>query len=212
MVLEELWCTVLWFHPLARVLVSRLDLAREILVDRCVVAATGDRPVYAKALSAFAHDRPAVRTVTLFIRSSHLAERIAALSQEVRMSRRLTLAVVSALGLLVTTATAATLRLVPMAPAQEKGVTLPRPIYEEKPQYTAAAMNAKIEGTVLLAVVVEADGTVGSVEITRSLDTVYGLDDAAVYAARQWRFEPGRVDGKPVPVEVTLEFTFTLRN
>jgi TonB family protein len=46
----------------------------------------------------------------------------------------------------------------------------------------------------------------------QSLDTRYGLDEAAVRAASQWRFEPGRRDGKPVPVLITVEMTFALRD
>jgi len=43
------------------------------------------------------------------------------------------------------------------------------------------------------------------------LDTQHGLDDEAVKALKQWRFSPGTKDGKPVPVVVELEMTFTLR-
>jgi TonB family protein len=92
------------------------------------------------------------------------------------------------------------------------GVTLPHAIHEQKPQYTREAMAAGIQGTVMMSLVVRSDGTVGPVEVTRSLDKTYGLDESAVAAARQWRFEPGRKDGKPVAVEVTLELTFTLRD
>jgi TonB family protein len=92
------------------------------------------------------------------------------------------------------------------------GITLPKPTFEQKPQYTKEAMAAGIQGTVLMSLVVRSDGTVGPVEVTRSLDKTYGLDESAVAAARQWRFEPGRKDGKPVAVEVALELTFTLRD
>src|SRR5262245_9985993 len=54
------------------------------------------------------------------------------------------------------------------------GVTLPRPIHEEKPQYTKEALAAGIQGTVLLSAVVDKDGTVGRVEVIRSLDKMYG--------------------------------------
>jgi len=91
------------------------------------------------------------------------------------------------------------------------GVTLPKPIHEEKPQYTKEALKAGIQGSVLLNVVVLKDGTVGQVDIARSLDKVYGLDESAIKAARQWRFEPGTKDGKPVPVLVTIELSFYLR-
>jgi protein TonB len=54
-------------------------------------------------------------------------------------------------------------------------------------------------------------GGVGDVTVTESLDPVYGLDDAAVTAAKQWRFEPATKDGKPVTVAVDVEMTFTLK-
>ncbi len=82
---------------------------------------------------------------------------------------------------------------------------------EVKPQYTADAMRAKIQGTAVLDCVVKADGTVGECGVVRSLDATFGLDQEAVKAARQWRFTPGRHLGQPVPVLVTIELTFTLR-
>jgi TonB family protein len=91
------------------------------------------------------------------------------------------------------------------------GITLPRPIREVKPQYTAEAMRAKIQGEVWLEAVVMPDGTVGKVEIVRSLDSVFGLDQEAIKAAKQWRFAPGTRQGEPVPVLVTISMTFTLR-
>jgi len=96
-------------------------------------------------------------------------------------------------------------------PGRDAGVVLPRVVKEAKPYYTAAAMQAKIQGTVWMHIVVLATGDVGDVVVTESLDKEYGLDDAAVEAARQWKFEPGKKDGKPVPVEVTVEMTFTLK-
>lgn len=91
------------------------------------------------------------------------------------------------------------------------GIENPRVIREVKPQYTAEAMRAKIQGVVLLEAVVEPDGTVGDVRVVRSLDPVFGLDQEALKAARQWRFVPGRRQGQPVPVLVSIELTFTLR-
>jgi protein TonB len=90
------------------------------------------------------------------------------------------------------------------------GLTLPKVISDAKPAYTATAMRAKVEGTVILSAVVEKDGTVGDVKVLRALDA--GLDEEAIRAAKLWRFVPGTKDGKPVPVEVTLELTFTLRS
>jgi protein TonB len=91
------------------------------------------------------------------------------------------------------------------------GVINPRILREIKPQYTADAMRAKVQGTVLLECVVLADGSVGRVDVVRSLDPTFGLDQEAVKAAKQWRFQPGTRFGEPVAVLVTIELTFTLR-
>ncbi|MGH9314348.1 MAG: energy transducer TonB [Vicinamibacterales bacterium] len=91
------------------------------------------------------------------------------------------------------------------------GVETPRIVREVKPQYTADAMRAKIQGVVELEAVVLPDGTVGAVQVTRSLDRTFGLDQKAIEAVKQWRFIAGRRLGQPVPVLVTIELTFTLR-
>jgi protein TonB len=90
-------------------------------------------------------------------------------------------------------------------------VSSPRLIRKVDPEYTSAAMYAKLQGTVVLEAVVLADGTVGDVRIVRSLDSTFGLDLNAIKAVRQWRFVPGSQYGKPVAVVVTVELTYTLR-
>ena len=91
------------------------------------------------------------------------------------------------------------------------GVELPRVVQEIRPQYTADAMRAKVQGTVWVECVVLPDGTVGEANVTKSLDSVFGLDQEALKAAKRWRFIPGRRLGQPVSVLVTIELTFTLR-
>jgi protein TonB len=91
------------------------------------------------------------------------------------------------------------------------GVTPPILIKEVKPRYTSQAMRARIEGTATVEVVVLPDGSVGSVRVVRSLDAVFGLDQEAVDAVKLWRFNPGKFGGRPVPVVVDIELTFTLR-
>jgi TonB family protein len=91
------------------------------------------------------------------------------------------------------------------------GVENPRLLRDVKPQYTAEAMRAKVQGAVLLECVVLPDGTVGSVTVKKSLDKTFGLDEEAIKAAKQWRFAPGTRLGEPVPVLVTIELSFALR-
>jgi TonB family protein len=90
------------------------------------------------------------------------------------------------------------------------GVSSPRLLYEVKPDYTSEARRARIQGVVTMEAVVLPDGSVGDVRIVRSLDTEFGLDKEAVNTVKKWRFEPGMREGKPVPVLVTVEMSFTL--
>ena len=91
------------------------------------------------------------------------------------------------------------------------GVSMPEVIYEKKPEYTVAAVTAKVQGTVEVEALVNADGTVKEVRVVRSVDDRFGLDEQAVAAVRQWRFRPALKDGRPVPVRVLIELTFRLR-
>ncbi len=91
------------------------------------------------------------------------------------------------------------------------GLISPEVVFERKPEYTSEAMRAKVQGTVEVEAVVNVDGSVGQVHIVRSLDDRFGLDQKAVEAVRHWKFRPGTRFGKPVPVLVLIELTFTLR-
>jgi TonB family protein len=93
----------------------------------------------------------------------------------------------------------------------DEGVDMPVLIHEVRPNYTAAAMRARIVGIVALEAIVNADGTVGDLRVRRSLDSELGLDDEAIKAARQWHFKPGTRFGQPVPVLVEIEMSFRLK-
>ena len=80
-----------------------------------------------------------------------------------------------------------------------------------QPEYTSDALRAKIEGTVHLEMVVLPDGTVGDVTVVKSLDPVFGLDQEAIKAARQWLFKPATRFGEPVALLVVAELYFNLR-
>jgi protein TonB len=90
-------------------------------------------------------------------------------------------------------------------------VKAPKLLYEVKPPYTADARRAGIQGVIVMEAVVLADGNVGDVRVTRSLDKKFGLDDEAVRTLRKWRFEAGMKGGIAVPVLVEVEMTFTVR-
>lgn len=223
--MAEVWCACLWFHPGARLLAARLELAREMCLDQQTVATIGDRRSYAEALLAFGGASRPSANVPAFIHRDQVSRRVAALTGKVKtMTRTRRSLIVTGVSLAVTAATASAAWIAPMSGASAlarragqdafragDGVSLPTVVHEVKPQYTPEALAAKIEGDVLMSVVVLTDGSVGDVTVEQSLDQTYGLDAAAVEAAEQWRFEPGRKDGRPVPVQVELMMRFTLK-
>ena len=91
------------------------------------------------------------------------------------------------------------------------GVRLPVAIKQVRPQYTEEAKQARLQGTVWLDCVVASNGAPRDIIVARSLDTVYGLDQAAINTLKQWRFKPGTKEGKAVAVRVKVEMTFTLK-
>jgi protein TonB len=92
-----------------------------------------------------------------------------------------------------------------------QGIQDPQLVKDRKPAYTEGALNAGIEGNVQVEAVVGTDGTVGEVRVVKSLDKEYGLDQAAIDAVKGWQFKPGRKDGQPVPVLVTIDLSFKVR-
>jgi TonB family protein len=217
---EEAWCAVFWFHPLARILAARLSIAREMVVDEWTILITRDRRAYAEALLAFSNPQPHIVGATPFIGRRALSQRIALIASEAVMSpRRALWSIAVALGVLIGT-TVAIIERVPMfatlhaqSPVYEpgRGVTLPVVLHEVKPEYTKAAMQQQIQGSVVMLCVVGESGDITDAEVTRSLDAEFGLDQAAIDAVRQWKFKPGRKGDTPVAVRVTIEMTFTLK-
>ena len=88
------------------------------------------------------------------------------------------------------------------------GVTAPRVIYSPDPDFSEEARKARFQGTVVLWVIVGTDGRTHDIRVFRSLGM--GLDEKAIEAIRQWRFEPGRKNGIPVAVQVNVEVNFRL--
>jgi TonB family protein len=221
-IVEEVWCAVLWFHPAARLIASRLSLARETVVDELTILITRDRRAYAEALLAFSNPQPHLIGATPFIGRRTLSQRISLIAEEAPMSRHRALvgfaiALVAVLG-----STATAVARFPMSgalhaqstvyePDADNKVSLPVPTHEVKPEYTPAAMQKKIHGAVWMKVVIDAKGNVTDAIVTESLDAEFGLDEEALKAARQWKFKPGMKDGRPVAVRVTLEMRFRLK-
>ena len=87
------------------------------------------------------------------------------------------------------------------------GVVAPTLLLHVKPKYTTEALRQKIQGTVVLDVVVSRDGIPTAIRVTRSLDPG-GLDEEAMDTVRAWRFVPGRLGQTPVDVLVRVMLDF----
>jgi len=104
------------------------------------------------------------------------------------------------------------------------GVTVPKLVYSVEPEFSEAARKRKIGGNITVHFIVETDGHVRDVTVIKSAadglpkekpreakkdrEAALTLDQQAVKAASQYRFEPGRYQGKPVPVEQNVEINF----
>jgi protein TonB len=105
--------------------------------------------------------------------------------------------------------------LPPATPAQrdENGIyrvggTINPPRLLHNPVYPPDAQAAGIDGVVLAEIVVNESGTVTEANIVRSVPL---LDEAALEAVRNWRYQPTLVNGQPVPVRMTVTVNFTRR-
>ena len=90
------------------------------------------------------------------------------------------------------------------------GVTQPKCIYCLNPDYSDAARSAKIQGAVILSVVVTAEGQVAGIYVLKGAP--FGLTAKAIKATRNWRMEPAQKDGKPVSARTNVEIVFRLMN
>ena len=88
-------------------------------------------------------------------------------------------------------------------------VEKPERIAGPAPRYTEIARRARIQGIVRLEAIIDEQGHVVDIQVLSGLPM--GLTDAAVEAARQWRYSPARLDGKPVAVYFNLAVQFELR-
>jgi TonB family protein len=84
----------------------------------------------------------------------------------------------------------------------------PKPVATVEVEYPKIAMDAGLEGSVLVEMFVREHGIPVNLRVRRS---VIGLDEAALNALEQWRFQPASVEGRSVAAPVTVEVVFSLK-
>jgi len=88
------------------------------------------------------------------------------------------------------------------------GVSPPKAIDTPDPDYSEEARKARYQGVCVLWLIVGPDGKPRDLKVARALGM--GLDEKAIEAVRNWRFEPATKDGKPVAVQINVEVSFKL--
>lgn len=78
---------------------------------------------------------------------------------------------------------------------------------QSQPKYPKYAFNRKIQGVVLLAILIDSEGSVAAWKVLRSIPE---LDGEAVECVRRWKFEPARKDGQPIVTIATAPVTFRI--
>jgi TonB family protein len=87
-------------------------------------------------------------------------------------------------------------------------VSAPVLIYSVEPQHSEEARKAKVGGNVLVNCWVDPNGLPSHIRVIRGIG--HGLDEMAIAAVRQYRFEPAMENGKPVLVELNVEINFQI--
>ena len=88
------------------------------------------------------------------------------------------------------------------------GAARPVKVHDVAPEYTELARAARLQGVVILQTAIDQEGNVADVDVLKGLEM--GLTEAAVDAVKQWKFEPAKIDGEPIPVSYNVTVNFRL--
>jgi protein TonB len=89
------------------------------------------------------------------------------------------------------------------------GIKPPVKTYYPQPRYTEEARQAQVQGVVILEAVIDTEGNVSRVKVLKGLPS--GLTNSATETAKQWKFKPATLEGKPVAVFFVLTISFSLQ-
>jgi len=81
----------------------------------------------------------------------------------------------------------------------------PRLVSSTLPVYPAVARDAGIEGDVVIDTTIDKTGKVTAMKVVSGPPM---LRQAALEALRQWKYEPSKLNGEPVPIQMTVTIRF----
>ena len=87
------------------------------------------------------------------------------------------------------------------------GITPPKATKSPDPPYPDLPVDTEPRGVVVMMIGVDTHGHVGPVQVVRSSAPVF--EKSAVATVKTWKFKPAKRDGKPVPVQITVEMSFS---
>jgi len=210
---------VYWFHPLVWWISAKAAEAQELACDESVLAGGASAPEYASLLVETARQisAPVPFGCPMVSHSQFLRGRIMHILQFRSQTARARWTRGAAYPFAALLLGAGLLVCAPNQPTSNPDtvykiggdVHAPEVISKIEPEYTKEAKDAKIQGSVLLSIVLDRSGVPHDVTVIRGLDP--GLDQNAIHAIEQWRFRPGTKDGKPVKVKANIEVNFRLK-
>jgi bla regulator protein blaR1 len=194
---EEGIRTLFWYHPAVWWLIGRIQLSREQVVDQAAIHLTKSRERYLDALLIVALTK-SPRTflpAPLFLRRSLLKKRVAQILQETTMTTRRLVASLAAGAATLVLVTAMTVRSFPLEAQTPPGPNSGEPIqivggadhllHGSLPEYPRRAIENRIEGDVLLELVVDDRGEVSDARVISGPDE---LRRAALESVLQWHY------------------------
>jgi TonB family protein len=212
------------YHPLLSLTRARLAETRELVCDAMAAEAVGGRESYARSLLRLASmlsDRPAPRILhAIGILDANIFERrvmhLTRKSREIKSARRFAIAAACALIALVTCTSALALRMEiaepdsqnPTPPKVHVKVTDLKIASKVQPVYPPQAKKDHVRGTVILSAIIGKDGVVENLKVTKSVRD--DMDQSAIDAVRQWRYEPYLLNGDPIEVQTDVRIIYTL--
>jgi len=87
-------------------------------------------------------------------------------------------------------------------------IKAPRKVKDAAPSYPDIAKQARVQGVVILEAIIDPAGNVTNVRVLRSIPL---LDQSAIAAVKQWKYEPTMLNGVPVPIVMTVTVNFALQ-
>ena len=227
--LYELVTLPVAFHPVVSLMKRQVAESRELVCDALAAEAIGAPGEYARSLLRLASmiaDRAPARTLhAIGIFDANILERrvmsLTTKRERMRFGTRLAAGAACVLLGVAACGTAVALRMeVKPATASAKEnkakddgtITPPKIVFKKNPVYPAQARADKntVNGAVVLKVVVGVDGMPENIHIVKSLREDY--DRSALEAVREWRFDPGMKDGKPIEIDMEININFQLQD